>query len=140
MNQRSVGLKSYIFLAFFSHLTKSRPADIGTDLPAVLYIASLQMLRDRVHWSPFTRLIEPVRYLARFCLIFFFLPGRANNLVPQLRLPLGERCGISRCIRTSVKAHNFKRRSLIIHAASGSCELPRCALEYSSRSTQTKKN
>lgn len=74
-----------------------------------------------------------------FVVFFFFLPGQTNNLVPQLRLPLGERCGISRCIRTSVKAHDFKRRSLIIHAASGSCELPRCALEYSSRSMQTKK-
>lgn len=42
-------------------------------------------------------------------------------------------------MRTSVKAHDFKRRSLIIHAASGSCELPCCALEYSSRSMQTKK-
>lgn len=74
-----------------------------------------------------------------FVFFFFFLPGQTNNLVLQLRLPLGERCGISRCIRTSVKAHDFKRRSLIIHAASGSCELPRCALEYSSHSMQTKK-
>lgn len=141
MNQRSVGLKSYIALAFFSHLTKSRPADLGTDVPAVLYCTS-HRCRCCVTASVglhLRALSNRCVILARFCLIFFSLPGQTNNLVPELRLLLGERCGISRSIRASVKAHDFKRRSLIIHAASGSCELPRCALEYSSRSMQTKK-